>query len=158
MSSKAEHFCLLSGGIKAIVHPNMKTHSISTHLYADVRMGEDLQFTKHSWSFSRKQPCSQIQYIWSKRWAVPHEQYGDILCLFCLVTIHWQVCLLQELALGWAIMRLWGVCGDVSPTVRSTWSGWALHVPVERRQLWNQEQLHLQIHCGYLWHTNSIYF
>ena len=43
---------------KAIFHHSNIIHSVSTHLYADVRMGEDLQFTKQSWSFSRKQPCS----------------------------------------------------------------------------------------------------
>ena len=43
---------------KAIVQPNMKIHSTSTHPRADVRMGEDLQFTKHTWSLSWKQRCS----------------------------------------------------------------------------------------------------
>ena len=37
-------------------------HSVCTHPYADVMMGEDLQFTKQSWSFRRKQGSSLIQY------------------------------------------------------------------------------------------------
>ena len=34
--------------IETIVHPKMKIHSVSTHPCADVRMGEDPQFTKQS--------------------------------------------------------------------------------------------------------------
>ena len=49
---------LLRNLFKAIFHFSRIIHSICPHLYADVRMGEDLQFTKQSWSFSRKQPCS----------------------------------------------------------------------------------------------------
>ena len=44
----------LCNSLKRIVHPKMKIHSISTHPYADVRMGEDFQFTKHSRNLNRK--------------------------------------------------------------------------------------------------------
>ena len=44
--------------LKVIFHHSSMIHSVCPHLYANVRMGEDLQFTKQSWSFSRKQPCS----------------------------------------------------------------------------------------------------
>ena len=40
--------------LKRIVHPKIKIHSISTHPCADVRMGEDLKFTKQSRHLSRK--------------------------------------------------------------------------------------------------------
>ena len=40
---------------KAIFHSSSIIYSICTQPYADVRMGEDLQFTKQSWCFSRKQ-------------------------------------------------------------------------------------------------------
>ena len=52
--------CSLCLNLKAIVHPKVKIHSISSDPCADVRMAEDLQFTKHSWSF--------IQYNWSEWW------------------------------------------------------------------------------------------
>lgn len=53
--------------------------------------------------------------------------------------------LLQELALGWAIVWWWNVCGSVPPALSATWRRRSFPVPVEWWQLQLQEQLCLQI-------------
>lgn len=76
------------------------------------------------------------------------HEYHRTLCVFeyMNMSITEHVFVWQELALGWTFLRVRGVCSDVSSAVSSSWPGWSLHVPVEWWQLWNQEQLYLQVH------------
>ena len=54
-------FNKLSKYIKVIVHPQMKTQSLSTHPQANWTSGLVFQSTKCCWSFTGKQSCRQSQ-------------------------------------------------------------------------------------------------
>lgn len=61
--------------------------------------------------------------------------------ILCVIWIY-----VQEVAHWRALLWLRGVCGDVPPAIG--FFGWRkpLHVPVEWRQLWDEEQFHLQVY------------
>lgn len=64
--------------------------------------------------------------------------------------------LLKELALGWAFVWWWDVCGFVLPTVSATWRRGPFPVPVEWWQLQFQEQLRLQVPRGWVGKSETL--